>query len=131
MIVQSNRGGQIDLWEIDPASGHAAALTSSQTVEVPESTSADGRVLKRLRLSGFAGAEAVTMIAPTERGMLGEFRASGYATFLARPVRGETLLRVLLAALSGKPVPVFPASKPGSRGRRAPPAARSGRPGGG
>ena len=28
--------------------------------------------------------------------MLGEFRASGYATFLARPVRGETLLRVLL-----------------------------------
>lgn len=33
--------------------------------------------------------------------MLGEFRASGYATFLARPVRGETLLRVLLASRSG------------------------------
>ena len=30
--------------------------------------------------------------------MLGEFRASGYATFLARPVRGETLLRVLLTS---------------------------------
>ena len=28
--------------------------------------------------------------------MLGEFRASGYAAFLARPVRGETLLRTLL-----------------------------------
>ena len=27
---------------------------------------------------GFAGAEAITLIAPTDRGMLGEFRASGY-----------------------------------------------------
>ena len=53
-------------------------------------------LLKRLRQAGFAGAEAITLIAPTDRGMLGEFRASGYATFLARPVRGETLLRVLL-----------------------------------
>ncbi|TPL04199.1 MULTISPECIES: PAS domain-containing hybrid sensor histidine kinase/response regulator [unclassified Mesorhizobium] len=58
----------------------------------------DGRLLKRLRDSGFADCEAVTLIAPTDRGMLGEFRASGYATFLARPVRGETLLRVLLTS---------------------------------
>lgn len=59
---------------------------------------ADGRLLKRLRQSGFADCEAITLIAPTDRGMLGEFRASGYATFLARPVRGETLLRVLLTS---------------------------------
>ncbi|TGR60215.1 hybrid sensor histidine kinase/response regulator, partial [Mesorhizobium sp. M2D.F.Ca.ET.223.01.1.1] len=59
---------------------------------------ADGRLLKRLRDSGFADCEAITLIAPTDRGMLGEFRASGYATFLARPVRGETLLRVLLTS---------------------------------
>jgi PAS domain S-box-containing protein len=58
--------------------------------------SGDGRLLKRLRLSGFLNAEAITMIAPTDRGMLAEFRANGYSTFLARPVRGETLLRVLL-----------------------------------
>ncbi|QKC94940.1 PAS domain-containing hybrid sensor histidine kinase/response regulator [Mesorhizobium sp. NZP2298] len=58
----------------------------------------DGRLLKRLRLSGFSDCEAVTLIAPTDRGMLGEFRASGYATFLARPVRGGTLLRVLLTS---------------------------------
>ncbi|MBN9275439.1 MAG: response regulator, partial [Mesorhizobium sp.] len=38
------------------------------------------------------------MIAPADRGTLGEFRAAGYATFLARPVRGETLLRVLLTS---------------------------------
>ncbi|MBN9242203.1 MAG: response regulator [Mesorhizobium sp.] len=59
---------------------------------------ADGRVLKRLRKAGFAGCESVIMIAPADRGTLGEFRAAGYATFLARPVRGETLLRVLLTS---------------------------------
>jgi len=66
----------------------------------------DGRVLKRLRQLGFAAAEAITMIAPTDRGMLGEFRASGYSTFLARPVRSETLLRVLLAAVATSQAPL-------------------------
>lgn len=66
----------------------------------------DGRVLKRLRQLGFAGADAITMIAPTDRGMLGEFRASGYSTFLARPVRSETLLRVLLAAVATAQAPL-------------------------
>jgi Tol biopolymer transport system component len=45
IIVQSNRGGQIDLWEVDPDSGHTTALTSSQPVEIPEGTSADGRIV--------------------------------------------------------------------------------------
>ena len=58
----------------------------------------DGRLLQRLRQSGFPDCEAITLIAPGERGMLGEFRAAGYATFLARPARGETLLRLLLAS---------------------------------
>jgi CheY-like chemotaxis protein len=62
----------------------------------------DGRILKRLRDAGFAG-EAITLIAPTDRGMLGEYRASGYTTFLARPVRGETLLRVLLSRTGLQP----------------------------
>jgi PAS domain S-box-containing protein len=74
----------------------------------------DGRVLKQLRQSGFASAEAITMIAPTDRGMLGEFRASGYATFLARPVRGETLLRVLLAGLAAVQPPAPVKEKTGS-----------------
>ncbi|RUU81627.1 PAS domain-containing hybrid sensor histidine kinase/response regulator [Mesorhizobium sp. M7A.F.Ca.MR.362.00.0.0] len=68
----------------------------------------DGRLLKRLRQSGFSDCEAITLIAPTDRGMLGEFRASGYATFLARPVRGGTLLRVLLSSHApslGPPLP--------------------------
>ncbi len=67
----------------------------------------DCRVLKRLRQTGFMACEAVTRIAPSDRGALVEFRAAGYATFLARPVRGETLLRVLLAgkAAVGGPLP--------------------------
>lgn len=72
----------------------------------------DGRLLKRLRQSGFADCEAITLIAPTDRGMLGEFRASGYATFLARPVRGETLLRVLLTSHA----PTLPKPQPEKRG---------------
>ncbi|QAZ44359.1 PAS domain-containing hybrid sensor histidine kinase/response regulator [Mesorhizobium sp. Pch-S] len=65
------------------------------------------RTLKRLRQTGFVACEAVTLIAPSDRGALVEFRAGGYATFLARPVRGETLLRVLLAghAAVGGPLP--------------------------
>ncbi|CDX24054.1 Two-component sensor/response regulator hybrid [Mesorhizobium sp. ORS 3324] len=70
----------------------------------------DGRLLKRLRQSGFADCQAITLIAPTDRGMLGEFRAGGYATFLARPVRGETLLRVLLT--SHVPAPAEPQPEP-------------------
>lgn len=42
--------------------------------------------------------EAITLIAPTDRGHLPSFRAAGYGTFLARPVRGETLVRILSSA---------------------------------
>ncbi|MEP6564966.1 MAG: response regulator [Mesorhizobium sp.] len=79
---------------------------------------ADGRLLKRLRQSGFVDCEAITLIAPTDRGMLGEFRASGYATFLARPVRGETLLRVLLTSHALAPAQPQPE-------KRGPPSIRA------
>ncbi|WP_027056614.1 PAS domain-containing hybrid sensor histidine kinase/response regulator [Mesorhizobium erdmanii] len=81
----------------------------------------DGRLLKRLRQSGFSDCEAITLIAPTDRGMLGEFRASGYATFLARPVRGGTLLRVLLTSHASA------LAQPQPEKRRAPASASSGR----
>jgi CheY-like chemotaxis protein len=84
---------------------------------------ADGHTLKRLRAEGFSAPEAVTLIAPSDRGMLGEFRAGGYATFLARPVRGETLLRVLLASKgTAGPAPArsLPAASAGSAPSRRP-----------
>ena len=72
----------------------------------------DGRILARLRAAApNRDLSSLTLIAPTDRGRLAEFRANGYATFLARPVRGETLLRLLLqgdAVRSGGPSGVRP-----------------------
>ena len=94
--------------EIAATVGQAAAMAQGCSTLLVDAAveKADGRVLKRLRQAGFSTAEAITMIAPTDRGMLGEFRASGYSTFLARPVRGETLLRVLLASLASQQPPI-------------------------
>jgi PAS domain S-box-containing protein len=82
----------------------------------------DGRLIKRLRGSGFENADAVTLLSPTDRGMLGEFRAAGYSAFLARPVRGDTLLRTLLSDRS-KPAATGGAGKaaagPGHSGGNA------------
>jgi PAS domain S-box-containing protein len=106
------------------AHGGAVELATSISQAIPFAAQCDalfidaamedseGRLLKRLRQSGFADCEAITLIAPTDRGLLGEFRASGYATFLARPVRGETLLRVLLTSHA----PALPKPKPEKNG---------------
>jgi CheY-like chemotaxis protein len=56
---------------------------------------AEGGVLARIRAKAPRDFTALTLIAPTDRGRLAEFRASGYASFLARPVRGATLTRLL------------------------------------
>jgi Tol biopolymer transport system component len=45
ILYRSNRGGQVDLWEIDPRTTRTWALTSSQTHEQPESSSPDGRTI--------------------------------------------------------------------------------------
>ncbi|QDZ02186.1 response regulator [Nitratireductor mangrovi] len=55
----------------------------------------DGAVLSRLRNTAREAFDAVILIAPTDRGRLFQYRATGYSTFLARPVRGGTMLRVL------------------------------------
>jgi PAS domain S-box-containing protein len=61
-----------------------------------------GKLLKRLRKEGMITAEAVIVIAPGDRGRLAAFQASGYPKFLVRPVRSETLLRVLFAGAPAK-----------------------------
>jgi len=45
VTFQSNRGGQIDLWQIDPASGRTRLVSSSETEERPDSASIDGRLV--------------------------------------------------------------------------------------
>lgn len=111
-------GGAVDVAatasQATPFAEHCDALLIDAAME-----DSDGRLLKRLRQSGFADCEAITLIAPTDRGMLGEFRASGYATFLARPVRGETLMRVLLTSHApALPLPMKP-EKSGTSSHRA------------
>ncbi|RUV84626.1 response regulator, partial [Mesorhizobium sp. M5C.F.Ca.IN.020.14.1.1] len=104
-------GGMVELAATD---AQAASFAEGCDVLLVDAAmeEGDGRLLRRLRQSGFADCEAITLIAPTDRGMLGEFRASGYATFLARPVRGETLLRVLLTSN----VPALTQPQPEKRG---------------
>ncbi|WP_367716307.1 ATP-binding protein [Nitratireductor sp. GISD-1A_MAKvit] len=55
----------------------------------------DGALITRLHQLGVGSGRALTLITPSERGRLAAFRASGYAAFLARPVRSKTLLRLL------------------------------------
>ena len=51
--------------------------------------------LKKLR-EELHGGKAITLITPSDRGRLAELRGGGYAAFLPRPVRSDTLLRMLL-----------------------------------
>ncbi len=113
-------GGTSELAET-PA--RAAALARPGNVLMVDAAleDSDGRVLKQLRQAGFTGCEAVTLIAPNDRGRLGEYRANGYASFLARPVRGETLLRVLLAGQTAAAAAVArPQARAAGHGRHPP-----------
>jgi PAS domain S-box-containing protein len=94
------------------ASAHAAGCGTLLVDAVLEAS--EGRLLRRLREAGFCDADAVTLIAPTDRGMLGEFRAAGYSAFLARPVRGDTLLRTLTSERA-RPQPTGTIEKAASR----------------
>lgn len=82
--------------------------------------SADGRLLKRLReaLPGFG--KAITLIAPTDRHKLAVYKSSGYESFLARPVRGATLLRLLVGAQT--PQAPAPADAPARNAAHARPS---------
>ncbi|MCC0025957.1 MAG: response regulator [Zhengella sp.] len=56
-----------------------------------------GDALERLRAAGISASNPVILIAPGDRGRLAGLRSSGYLNFLARPVRGTTLLRILVS----------------------------------
>ncbi|MGB3391242.1 MAG: response regulator [Pseudaminobacter sp.] len=104
--------------EIAETAAQAAAQVKQCDIVLVDAAleTSGGRLLKRLRNSGYAGPDAITLIAPTDRGLLPAFRNSGYTTFLARPVRSETLLRILLTAASGPLARAeTPEPQPGSR----------------
>ena len=45
ITFQSNRGGQVDLWQIDPSSLETRAMTSSDTTERPDDATSDGALI--------------------------------------------------------------------------------------
>ncbi|QPC86209.1 response regulator [Mesorhizobium sp. NBSH29] len=88
---------------------HCDTLLIDAALEKP-----DGRLLKRLHTAGLRESIAITLIAPTERALLGQLRANGYASYLARPVRGQTLVRMLLTAAK-MAEPAEPTERPKAR----------------
>ncbi len=55
----------------------------------------DGATMTKLRSASREPFQSVILISPTDRGRLFQFRNAGYPAFLARPVRGATMMRVL------------------------------------
>jgi CheY-like chemotaxis protein len=98
---------------VDAAAGRIAMAPAGTSVAVlvdARLDGSDGKLLKQLRRRVETPFEAITLIAPTDRDSLDQYRSSGYSTFLARPVRGETLLRVLSTRQAASLVPAGPRS---------------------
>jgi len=74
---------------------------------------AEGSLLKTMRDKRLGKCEAITLIAPGDRAKLQQLRASGYSSFLPRPARGDTLLKLLI---SGKPGMAAATPRKGARG---------------
>jgi len=104
----------------------ALALEGSYDVVMVDAASEtrDTRTLRLLRKGAFAASHAIVLIGPTERALLADFRGGGYSSFLARPVRGETLLRVIISGANGAEV-TQPVRDQAGRARRMAPAGLS------
>ncbi|WP_245439985.1 ATP-binding protein [Mesorhizobium sp. Z1-4] len=73
-----------------------ASILIDSALERPNCASL--KSLRRLLPDG----KAITLITPSDRGRLAELRGGGYAAFLPRPVRSDTLLRLLLQDSAGQ-----------------------------
>ena len=115
VMFQSNRGGQVDLWQIDVESKAMTPLTSGEGEEIPESSSADGRNLsfqqltKDANLWTFAGsASQITQDSLSDHTPV--LSADGNVLAFQRsqptPSRGYTILdaKVFFAPFDGTPV---------------------------
>jgi PAS domain S-box-containing protein len=96
LTVRAHGGSAAIARTADEAIERAKTFGASAVLVDAALESGDGKLLRRIREGVPGDLAALTLIAPTDRGKLGEFRANGYSTFLARPVRGETLVRLLL-----------------------------------
>ena len=115
VMFQSNRGGQVDLWQIDVESKAMSPLTSSEGEEIPESSSADGQNLSFQQLTRDANLWTFgTTSSQITQDSLSDYTpvlsADGKALAFQRsqptPSRGYTILdaKVFYAPFEGKPV---------------------------
>ena len=116
IVFQSNRGGQIDLWQIDAGTKSLSALTTGEAEDVVDSTSADGRIIsfqqltKEARLWTFAGGNARQLTQDSLSDYSPVLSANGSRLAFQRsqpaPSQGYTILdsKVFVSAFSGNPV---------------------------
>jgi CheY-like chemotaxis protein len=102
LTVAAHGGRAMTFATVQAAAAHVRNQATGFDMAIVDASleTLDGTTLQRLREDGICNGAAITLIAPTDRGRLGEFRAAGYSMFLARPVRGTTLMRMLM---KGKP----------------------------
>jgi len=116
IVFQSNRGGQIDLWQIDARTGALSTLTTSETEELAESTSADGRTVSLQQLTKDAnlwlftggGAQQLTQDSLSDYSpvLSGDGRVVAFQRSQPTPSRGYTILdaKVFVSQFDGRPV---------------------------
>jgi Tol biopolymer transport system component len=116
VVFQSNRGGQMDLWEINVQTKELTGLTTDAAEDVVESTSADGRIISFLRLSKDANlwsfsanaAEQLTQDSLSDYSpvLSGDGRTIAFQRSQPTPSRGYTILdaKVFVSPFDGRPV---------------------------
>jgi len=115
VVFQSNRGGQVDLWQIDVSTKTLTALTSSEAEEVPESSSLDGRIISFQQLTKDAnlwvfgaagGAQQVTQDSLSDYApvLSGDGRTLAFQRSQPTPSRGYTIFdaKVFVAPFDGR-----------------------------
>ncbi len=102
VIARSIRalGGSAEIAESSRMAREMAAGCDTLMVDAALENS-DAHAVQALREDAFASSRAIILLSPNERGRLREYLASGYGGFLARPVRGGTLLKLLAGGNSG------------------------------
>lgn len=120
-LTISAHGGEAGIFHTlgEAAKAGRARQTAYDTVLVDAALEyGEGGLLQDLRLAGMDAGLAVTLIAPADRSHLAAYRISGYDSFLVRPVRGATLLRVLLSQPQGTAMPDRDKAGSGNDGER-------------
>jgi len=97
-LTISAHGGHAEIASDIESANHLADQTWDTVIVDAEIERLDNGLLQNLLKAGLKAAPII-VIGPDGRGELSEFQERGYANFLVRPVRGETLLRLLQSRL--------------------------------